>query len=448
MRWVDSRVRRFRPSPIMRPTAAVAAAVLAVVSATSCSGTGSGNSSPARIVATPSTALFDAPVSVTITGLPTGAPTAVTATTQDFRGATWSSTAMFTADGSGRLSLSQPSTGGSYRGPDPMGLFETLAPAHPPANNITGVSPFPFPAKNIDVAMAANVNGRTVASTTVTRDRVPADPTKLTLAATGLYGSLYLPIQPSGPKPAVLVLGGSEGGLSTSLQAALLAAHGYPALALAYFGAPGLPATLHNIPLEYFVTALKLLVTQPGVDPQHVLVWGDSRGSEAALLLGAHYPQLVHGVIATVPSGVVNAGYPPTEPPQPAWTLGGAPLPFATRGDYERHDITATSNVVIPVEQIDGPIFLLCAGQDRVWRSCAYTRAISTRLSANHFIHPVTALTYPAAGHLAGGLLPYLPFTGAPSPTDTLTKTGGTELADEQAQADAWPQLLTFLTHQ
>lgn len=243
---------------------------------------------------------------------------------------------------------------------------------------------------------------------------------------------------------AVLVLGGSEGGLATSLQAALLPAHGYPALALAYFGVPGLPPSLHNIPLEYFVTALKLLATQPGVDPHHILVWGISRGSEAALLLGVHFPQLVHGVIATVPSGVVNSGFPVTDPPQPAWTLNGTPLPFATRADYERHDISPTSNAVIPVEQIPGPLFLLCAGHDRIWLSCPYTDAITARLSSHHFPYPVSDLHYPAAGHLAGGLLPYLPFAGAASPTDTLTKTGGTELADQQAEADAWPHSSTF----
>jgi hypothetical protein len=53
--------------------------------------------------------------------------------------------------------------------------------------------------------------------------------------------------------PPVLVFGGSGGGLMTS--AALLAARGYPSLALAYFKAPGLPQTLHNIPLEYFAKA-------------------------------------------------------------------------------------------------------------------------------------------------------------------------------------------------
>jgi hypothetical protein len=59
-----------------------------------------------------------------------------------------------------------------------------------------------------------------------------------------------LPASAPARRPALLIFGGSEGGLSGTLIAALLAAHGYPALALAYFNAPGLPATLSDIPLE------------------------------------------------------------------------------------------------------------------------------------------------------------------------------------------------------
>ncbi len=39
--------------------------------------------------------------------------------------------------------------------------------------------------------------------------------------------------------------------------AALLASHGYAALALAYFGVEDVPKDLINIPLEYFGTALR-----------------------------------------------------------------------------------------------------------------------------------------------------------------------------------------------
>jgi dienelactone hydrolase len=121
----------------------------------------------------------------------------------------------------------------------------------------------------------------------------------------------------------VLVFGGSGGGRMTSV-AALLAARGYPSLALAYFKAPGLPQTLHNIPLEYFAKALRVLRAQPGVDPDHVLVVGESRGGEAALLLSAYFPRLVNGVIAGVPSSVVNSAAGP-DTGRPAWTLGAAP---------------------------------------------------------------------------------------------------------------------------
>jgi hypothetical protein len=76
----------------------------------------------------------------------------------------------------------------------------------------------------------------------------------------------------------VLVFGGSGGGLTTSMAAALLAAHGYPSLALAYFKVAGLPQSLHDIPLEYFTSALRVLRAQPGVDP--AMSW--SPGSRGA----------------------------------------------------------------------------------------------------------------------------------------------------------------------
>jgi pimeloyl-ACP methyl ester carboxylesterase len=89
-------------------------------------------------------------------------------------------------------------------------------------------------------------------------------------------------------------------------QAAVLASRGHPALAVAYFGLPGLPATLTRIPLEYFATALRWLARQPGVNSDRIIVVGTSRGSEAAQLLGVHYPDLVHSVVALSPSSVAN----------------------------------------------------------------------------------------------------------------------------------------------
>ena len=43
----------------------------------------------------------------------------------------------------------------------------------------------------------------------------------------------------------------------------LIASHGFPALAVAYFDEPGLPCALQNIRLEYFVRAIQWLRAQP-----------------------------------------------------------------------------------------------------------------------------------------------------------------------------------------
>ncbi len=115
-------------------------------------------------------------------------------------------------------------------------------------------------------------------------------------------GEFWHPTATSEARPAVLVLGGSEGGLPGVLLPAMLASAGYPALGVAYFGEPSLPNVLSRIPLEYFAKALSWLARQPGVNPAEIAVLGISRGSEAAQLLGVYYPKLVHAVIASVPA--------------------------------------------------------------------------------------------------------------------------------------------------
>ena len=235
----------------------------------------------------------------------------------------------------------------------------------------------------------------------------------------------------------MLIIGGSQGGLSSPLLAAALAGHGYPALTIAYFDAPGLPASLSDIPLEYFAGALRWLRRQPQVDPAHVLTLGISFGSEAALLVGAHYPGLVHGVIAAVPSGVTTSPCPHCD--YPVWTLHGRALPFTTQ--FNTPDPAGAAAAVIPVERIDGPVFLVCGGADQTWDSCGYARAIMSRLGAHHDRYPHELAAYPAAGHGVGYLVPYLPGAAVTAPGDGGASPG----ANPSAIAAVWPRLLHFL---
>ena len=239
----------------------------------------------------------------------------MTATANDVVGVTWSSSAEFRASGDGTLSLDQAPVGGSYAGANPMGLFQFMAPDDPRPLGFGA----PLSGTSV-VRLEAKVDGRTVATATATRrspEAVGVTTRKLTVPADGVYGVLYRPKDTTTRMPALLVFGGSEGGLSYPVQvkAALLAAHGYPTLALAYFDAPGLPKDLAAIPLEYFRKALTVLRAQPGVDTDHLLVTGASWGGEGSLLVAATYPDLVNGVIAEVPSRTAaRAGMTETRP--------------------------------------------------------------------------------------------------------------------------------------
>ena len=407
----------------------VLAAAVSAVAGCSSGGAGGGRLSVAVL---PQQSLFDTPLSIRVSGAKPGGRVTIQVSSSDSKGTVWSSRAIFTASPSGAVNPAQDKAlSGSYTGLDPMGLIELMAAS-------TGSDPAYFWGANPQAFQVTASDGSAIARTTVERlgFSTGVRVTNETLAATRFFGQYWTPASPT-RHPAVLEFSGSEGGLDGQLAGALLASHGYPTLDIAYFGEPGLPSSLENIPLEYFATALRWLATQPQVDPQRIWVSGISRGSEAALLLGVYYPNLVHGVIASVPSNVALCGLPACN--GPAWTLNGRPLPYTT----QINDPHPSDNplAVIPVNRIRGPILLDCGGADRVWDSCAYAQAITAELASAHDPRPHTLLNYPNGGHGVGALVPYEP--SAQPNAENLN--GNTPLADALARADLWPKLLAFL---
>ena len=117
---------------------------------------------------------------------------------------------------------------------------------------------------------------------------------------------------------------------------------------------------MRDIPLEYFARALRRLRARPDVDLRRVAVIGVSRGGEAALLIGATYPRLVHGVVALVPSNVVN---PTLDGHSAAWTVHGRPVPHVSGAELGDPD---------PVSAPDALRSPTCPR--RRWRSSAARR--------------------------------------------------------------------------
>ena len=272
-------------------------------------------------------------------------------------------------------------------------------------------------------------------------------------APAGLVGELRLP-PGRGRAPGLLILGGSEGGHGPAYHfAQVFAARGYAAFGLAYFGDPGLPQTLENVPLEYFTRALDWLCAQPRVDARRIGVLGGSKGAEAALLVASRDRRL-RAVVAGVGSSVAWQGYNPKNllNPGPSWTKAGKPAPFVRydtskpftglRDLYARSLAKAPADAFIAVERINGPVLLVSGRDDAIWPCTPMSDQVMARLDHAKFRFAHTHLAYDDAGH-AGFGEPLA--AGVKVPPALLAQAGGTAEGNLAMRADAWPKVLAFL---
>ncbi len=281
----------------------------------------------------------------------------------------------------------------------------------------------------------------------------PAAPQGVAVRDDGLVATWYPPA--SGRRgPAILVLGGSEGGEGGGKRiAAAFAAKGYGVLALAWFKAEGLPQQLQQVPLEYFGKGIRWLQANPLVEPEHVGLYGISKGGEAALLVAAREPG-VKAVVAAVPSSVAWQGinFANYADVQSSWSVGGQPLPYLAYDTsapftsvldlYQRSLKHAAEHpeAAIPVERIAGPVLLLSAKDDTLWPSSAMSDAVIARLDARGFRFRHEHIAYPDAGH---GALSPSDGRGAAS-NSGYQNMGGTEAGNGFARRDAWARTFAF----
>jgi len=381
---------------------------------------GCGGHSGPRLTVGPSTSLVDQPVSIEVSGV---RPGTLVRLSVDEDG--WVGSAVFRADRHGTVSPGrQPSLRGTYIGLARMGLFWSMTAG-------SGFGPYFGGTVNVTAAAGGRVLGRATLTRLGKAQGVTARP--LSVRGAGFLGRYYRPAPGADRRVPVLLIGGSEGGLSLTGEAALLASHGYPALDVAYFGAYGLPRNLQRIPLEYFVRAARWLGGRPGVDRRRLVVYGVSRGTEAALLLAQHFPNLFAGAVVLSPASHANPAFVPGDlgPHGAAWTVGGRPI---------------VPGSPIAFRSIRADVFSTAGLEDNLFLS--YTALLDIESKLRHLPHRrVVATVYQHAGHFVDTAIPYLPFDDAYynealGVTETL---GGTSAGEAKARADEWPRILRFV---
>ena len=277
------------------------------------------------------------------------------------------------------------------------------------------------------------------------------------LREAGLYANYY-PAETQEPGPAILLLGGSEGGLNplVSEEAELLRGLGYSVLQLSFYRSPGQPDNLEMVPLETFDRGLDWLIARSEVDPARVGIFGTSKGAEAALITATRHPDEIASVVAVVPSSVswqgINWAF-DQRPAEASWSLAGEAYPALPYGDWDpatglyslyENGLKAVDShpeTAIKVEQTEAPKLLICGSADALWPSCDMSYAIQNRATLMEGPE-VTILAYEGAGHGAGGAprAEFDPATAA-EPLDF----GGTRGANRAARIDGWPKTLAFL---
>ncbi len=393
-------------------------------------------------------ALVDEPLSLKFEGLAPSQLARVQMTAVDKSRRTWRSSAVYDVDETGFLDIAKKhSIDGSYRGVDDQGLIWSMRAE-------MGGTDGPFALsvdEGMDLIVSCVQGGELEIKYSIQRQIVSKNVSVSDFDKDGLVGRFYEPSSPAPNCIPFVYLGGSDGALKAEFPA-LLASHGIPALALAYFGQGDLPKFCAELPAEYFTKAIDELTKRTG--HTQVNVGGLSKGGEAAFLI-ASLDTRVHGLISWSGSPAAWEGIGPQGAGRSSWTVGGEPLPFLS---FDRSAIEIESPLRLApgyAAVIKGArkamfdlkarplnVLMIAGDDDAMWPSAQLHRLAERYLAPGS---TVKNLVYPGAGHAIG--VPGLPTTTIEvvhPALNLMITTGGTPEANAKARAESWAEVVRF----
>lgn len=344
---------------------------------------------------------------------------------------------------------------GSYSDIDGMGLIRSLEIDHSEPND---QEPYSKLAPQI-LEVILELEGSVIDRKQIERYWKSPDVVQTAVRDNGLVATFFSS-KNDDPRPGIIVVGGSEGGIY-EFPAALLASHGFNVLALGYWGTEQLPKRLADIPMEYVEQAVKWMMDKEQITKGWLGIHGTSKGGEFALLAGSLFKE-IKAVVSLHGSPVVFSGIVPWSEDEflpSSWTFEGRPIPYARPDnsaeiamecremmkngdnpfpkwyDYLGSDPAISEQAVIPIEQTQGSILLISGAADGMWNSTALNESAVKRLHQKNFPYSFEHISYRGAGHETG--IPYIYVTANKF-------TGGTKQDTAKASIASWNRTISF----
>ncbi|QNE35199.1 acyl-CoA thioesterase/bile acid-CoA:amino acid N-acyltransferase family protein [Leifsonia shinshuensis] len=357
-----------------------AVALLAIAALTGCVAPAGGSH---IVVARFGNATAD-PVVVSLTGLKPGEDVVLRATATTTEG-TWTSRALYAVPPTGRVELSsqQPITA-PYVRPDAAAPFWSMTGPSLSQSQLERA----WAEGAVRIELTAEQQGARVAVAEVPRSPLAAQSVAREVSADDLAraadsagaalsaderqalpsGTLYTPLPTLvHPRPGVVLIDGDDDAASGAFAARRIAAIGFPVLVLPAFGPEGQIPGSAALSVEAFDEARAWLARNPGVDPDHLVVYGTGRAAPLALWFAASEPQSVYGAIAASgPTAELCA----SSSGAPTLLDQGRPVPCASPNSR------IADTPILPLNRIPGPLLLACGTADEQLPSaCDWTRA-------------------------------------------------------------------------